>query len=389
MVDVVEFWKCIMSKKIPIKGTQWSIVGDSWAARHTTYYIPELGIFLDIGKESEQHPTHIFITHAHCDHTKALASHLLEPVGTPIVVAPKPSANNIRQLVNSYHRATKHNDNAIVKWRLIEVSIPIDKNDGVQASNINIPEPLFMSEIMKIKNINFKIELFKCAHSIPTTGYGFIELRSKLDDQYVGLPQEDINKEKNSGVNVTKIVEIPHFCYLGDTTYQVFYIDKQCKIPNPHIEKYGTIITECTFLYSTEIKQAKDTKHMHWDYLRNYVISHPNINFVLSHFSARYNPKEVRDFFAINNFPNVFPLINDQEEYWLNKILEKLQSGELSDSTKAKLIESVSYCILCSSSPKQSTDQPIILDKSQLLIDIPNMVSTDDKSNVDNLISEN
>ncbi len=350
MADIIEFWKCILSNKIPIKGTQWFIVGDSWAARHTTFYILGLGIFLDIGKESEQHPTHTFISHSHCDHTKALASHLLEPIGTPIVIVPKPSANDIRHLVNSYHRATKHNANAQVKWRLIEVSIPVDKHDPLNlGDDIVIPEPLFMNEIMRIKNIDFKIELFKCTHSIPTTGYGFIEKRSKLDDKFQGLSQEEINKEKENGVSVTKIIEIPHFCYLGDTTHHVFYVDKKCKVFNPHIEKYGTIIVECTFLHNNinDIKQAKDTKHMHWNNLKPYIESHPDITFVLSHFSARYNPKEVREFFAINSLPNVRPLLNDQEEYWINRLLEKISSGDLSETIKTKLMNSISYCTEC------------------------------------------
>lgn len=338
MTDVVEYWKCIQSKKIPIKGTVWNIIGDSWAARNTMFYIPELAISLDIGKESEQHPTHIFISHAHCDHTKGLASHLLEPVGTPIVVMPKPSANNVRQLVNSYHRATKHSDSVQIKWKVIEVSI---LNDNT------MEEPLFLSELMLIKNITFKIELFKCAHSIPGTGYGFIEQRSKLDDAFVGMTQEEINNAKHEGHNVTKIIEVPHFCYLGDTTHHVFYIDKQCKVLNKNIEKYGTIIVECTFLYEgDDIKQAKKTKHMHWDNLKPYVESHPNINFVLSHFSTRYKPKDIIDFFATNGLPNVFPLVHDQEKYWLNKIMEKIKTTDISesiyDSIKEKLL-----CIEC------------------------------------------
>lgn len=332
MTDTVHLWKRILSHKISIKGTTWNVVGDSWAARHTMLYIPELGISLDIGKESEQHPTHIFISHAHCDHTKGLPSHLLEPVGTPTVVIPKPSVNNIKQLVSSYHKSTKHTDTFQIKWKIIEVSI----------SNGNTMEqPVFLPELLTIKNIPFKIELFKCTHSIPATGYGFIEQRSKLDEKYIEYTQDQINELKKENQIVTKTIEIPHFCYLGDTTHKIFYIDKNCNVPNPNLEKYSTIIVECTFLDPDDIDKAKKTKHMHWDNLKPYINSHPNINFILFHFSIKYNSKKIIDFFKLNNCSNVFPLVHDEEIYWMNKFIDKLKSGEISDEFKQKILENI------------------------------------------------
>lgn len=339
MSDVVEFWKRILSKKIPIKGTPWNVVGESWAARYTAFFIPELNIFLDIGKESEQHPTHIFISHAHCDHTKALPCHLLEPVGTPIVVVPKPSANDIKNLVHAFIKATKYNNNVQIKWKLVEVSIPHNETSTNNQT--------FIPEIMKIKNINFKIEIFKCTHTIPTTGYGFIELRTKLDDKYKNLSQEEINKIKTEGVNVTKTIELSHFCYLGDTTHYVFYIDKKCTQFNQHIEKYGTIIVECTFLNEQDLKHSKDTKHMHWSNLKTYIETHQNINFILSHFSTRYTSNEIRCFFNNVNYPNVYIVLNDDDEYWVDKLLEKTINGNLSNATKNKLIKSLMTCNEC------------------------------------------
>ena len=77
MADSIENWKIILATSIPIKGTQWTISGYSWAARQTMVVIRELGIALDIGKDSEQSFTHIFITHAHYDHIKGLYTHLI------------------------------------------------------------------------------------------------------------------------------------------------------------------------------------------------------------------------------------------------------------------------------------------------------------------------
>lgn len=318
MTSIVENWRCVMSRKIPIKGSPWNIVGDSWAARCTIFLIPELGIAFDVGQKSEQHPTHIFISHAHCDHTDGLPALLLEPT-TPTVIVPKPAVPFIKNLVNSYHKSTKYNDNASVKWKIIEALIPLNARED---------EYVTLQEKLEIKNIKFEVELIKSKHTIPTTGYGLIELRTKLDDKYIGLTQEQINEAKLRGENITKIVKIPHICYLGDTTHHVFYLDKNCTLVNPRLEKYGTILVECTFLFNTdeEKNQAKNKKHMHWENLRIYIESHPNINFIISHFSTRYNPKQIIDFFSKVNLPNVFPLVHDLEEYWTQKLMSKFKN---------------------------------------------------------------
>jgi ribonuclease Z len=355
MTDVVETWRCILSKHIPIKGTPWTIVGDSRAARHTMFIIPELRVAFDAGKESEQHPTHIFISHAHCDHTKGLPALLLEPNGIPIVVVPKPSANSIRKLVNSYHQSTKYNDTFTVKWKLYEASVsttdPPEKQHFLQEMvKVNDTYEL-IDVIFKIKNMDFKVEMFKSTHTIPTTAYGLIEQRKKLVDKLVGKSQDEINAAKERGELISKIIEIAHIVNLGDTTHHVFYLNKQCTIPNPNLEKYGTIIVECTFLGDTkeEIKQAKEKKHIHWDNLKPYIESHPNTNFILSHFSVRYTSKEIGDFFSKINLPNVFPLFHDFEQYWMNRIFEKVKEDETGELLKKLNL----FCQEC----KKSTDK--------------------------------
>lgn len=353
MTEVVENWRYISSKKIPIKNSPWSIIGESWAARCTIFLIPELGICFDIGKKSEQHPTVVFISHAHCDHTDGLPALLLEP-NSPTVILPKPSANHIKKMVNTHHQSTKYNENCTVKWKIIEASIPPDTGNS----------QTFLQEILKIKNINFKVELFKSTHTIPTTGYGLIEMRSKLDDKYVGLTQEQINQCKLNGENITKTIEVPHVCYLGDTTHKVFYLDSSCKVFNPELEKYGTILVECTFLYNTDDdkRQAKIKKHMHWDNLRVYIEAHPNTNFIISHFSTRYKPKEIKTFFSKISLPNVFPLVHDLEEYWFDQLINEIKSNP--DGTYAKKL----LCQECKiTSPKTFNKPKRIVKKTNLL----------------------
>lgn len=57
---------------------------------------------------------------------------------------------------------------------------------------------------------------------------------------------------------------------------------------------------ECTFILEEELQQAEITQHMHWNDLEKAIRSHPDNFFILYHFSQRYKPEEIRQFFAVN-----------------------------------------------------------------------------------------
>lgn len=330
MASTILCWKFFSSNKIPIRGTQWYCFGPSRAARESMIYIEGLGICFDIGFKTEENPTHIFISHAHSDHIYGLPAHLLEPAcGEPIVIVPRPSRRMIEQMILSHHRATKNSTTDVTNCRFVEVSVP---------SKIG-REPMFLDEKFKIKNMLFKIELFKCVHSIPTTGYGLIENRSKLKKDLIGTPQEKLEEMKRSGIEICEIIETAHFAYLGDTTHHVFYNEKECVTYNTCLEKYGTIFVECTFLHDVpeEIKHAKKKKHMHWVNLKRYIDAHPQINFILGHFSTRYKSSEIMSFFEAQNLPNVFPLINDMTKMSIGS--SAIPSEESSNDTIIKIIK--------------------------------------------------
>jgi ribonuclease Z len=330
--------KCLDRGTIPLVGTPYEISGESIAARNTAIYVKGLNILLDCGKLTEQRPSYIFITHSHADHIKDLPVMLLDtPKGNVNVVVPRPELKHIKDYVESFFKMTKYSDNFDkINWNLIDVSIPKD-----------IDGPYFMSETpIVINKKNFKIELFKCTHTIPTTGYGFIELRSKLKQEYVGLTQIELENLKKEGIDITNIIEVPLFCYLGDTTHHVFYTDVKCNLYNEHLEKYKNIITECTFIDESDIKTAKDKKHMHWKYLSKYIIDHPDINFILCHFSMKYTLKKIKLFFQTQRIPNINLLIHDFEE---NRYKSCFDSCEVSCSHKCELDKDIDSCeVSCS-----------------------------------------
>ena len=139
------------------------------------------------------------------------------------------------------------------------------------------------------------------------------------------MTQEEIGKLVASGENVNEEVLLQLFCFLGDTDHRVFEdakdINKRTlkhhkkgmpeprmrpEIPNP-VFNYPVIIVECTYIDPEHEREAKDDKHMHWKNLKPVVLAHPEIHFILIHFSARYRSDYIDDFFRKQKISNVQP----------------------------------------------------------------------------------
>merc|ERR1711972_256391 len=119
----------------------------------------------------------------------------------------------------------------------------------------------------------------------------------------------------------------PRLAYLCDTTVQVFgpcsacrngdacyfaaaspytpscdlvnELDKQSRL----LFECSTIIVECSFVAvgmdeAEEQHQAMSRGHVAWSQLKPIVEAHPDIEFILVHFSERYTDDELRRFFA-------------------------------------------------------------------------------------------
>ena len=309
MSDYSKFYSYLINHSIKLKDTPWTLIGDSRAARKSMFYVPELDIMFDCGIMTDLQPSHIFITHAHYDHTRELPCYVLD--NNPTIILPKPSEELITSYITSAVKMSKNNYKFTIKSKIIGISIP------KQEKYIIYPE------MLDIKNIKFKLEVFKNTHTIATHGYGLIENRKCLNPKY-NIPeyQDETGKLdskklailKKSGVNDINIVtDIPQVCYLLDTDHHMLYKDKDCKYPDENIGKYKNIIIECTFIDDEHKKEAKETNHMLWSNLKPFIIAFPNTQFILCHFSMRYKDSEIIEFFKKENIKNVTPVIYDYD----------------------------------------------------------------------------
>jgi ribonuclease Z len=296
----IVYQRKIDSNKIKLVNTPFCVIGESVAARYTTIYISGLNIMFDCGHTiTEKNPSLVFISHVHLDHVRGLTSLILDTTKKycPLIFVPIASKELLKIFLTSAIDMTKHSDKVKpAKLNIIGVRFTGDA-------------PYFLSfEHMMINKKEYKIELFKCTHTIPTTGYGIIELRNKLCDEYVGLSQKELEDIKKESINITKQIELPLFCFLGDTTHHVLFNGDKY---NSHIEKYYNIIIECTYLDDLDIDLSHINKHIHWQNIKKYILDHPEINFILYHFSMKYDYEFIKTFFEKENIKNVNPLIHE------------------------------------------------------------------------------
>lgn len=279
--------------------------GYSVAAQNTGFYVRALNIMLDCGVPNFYRPTGIFITHGHHDHIKELSGTMMGMgnVHTSIF-CPAFAAQSVRNVIHSVFSLANNTPTPRIhnKYTLC----------GVRNGD-KIP---FKFD-KKNKKPTWFVEAIHCYHGVPCVGYGFIEIRSKLKPEYIGIEKNELCEIAKQGTIITHDVEFPIFCFLGDTNEKV--------LENPLLEKYPTIITECTFIDPEHIKNAHEDNHMHWNYLKSYIMARPTKRFILTHFSARYGYTNdyVVDFFKKQNCPNVVPFISlpsNTEKDYMNRM---------------------------------------------------------------------
>lgn len=144
----------------------------------------------------------------------------------------------------------------------------------------------------------FEVDVVLCDHGVPTVSYCFSQVKSKLREEYVGLPGKDIAALRKAGTEVTKEVVSPAFAFICDTSIVV--LERY-----PSILQCPIVIIECTFLFPEERENAVATKHIHWEELKPYIVGNPDVLFVLIHFSMRYRDDEILAFFAEQNIRNI------------------------------------------------------------------------------------
>lgn len=265
-------------QKWSIPNTPWTISGFSRAAYRTGFYIPELDILLDAGPQNFNHPSHIFITHTHGDHIANLPFTFIgDENGDHFIhlYAPLEAEAYLRKYIS-----------CLFEVNAMKTPEELPTREWYEYHGYNTPTTFRTS----LNKSNFEIDVVICDHSIPTISYCFSLIKQKLKPEYSGLTTKEIGQLRKSGTTVTHEVVAPAFAFICDTSIEVL-------VNFPRILIFPIVFIECTFLYPEEFENARQTKHIHWDEIRPYVVANPNTIFVLIHFSLRYKEEEIIQFF--------------------------------------------------------------------------------------------
>ena len=296
-IALFSIWYIHPIYSIPL--TQFSLCGYSIAALRTNFYIKELGIMFDAGLAAPAPLiNHLFITHCHSDHIANLPFHIYSYNQKEKIKIYIPK--EITSLIKNY-----------IESAYLLSSYTFPEQLGIKNEELylyNFYELVECSENMsfnvEIKKKMYKIETFKCFHSVPCLGYGISEIRKKLKEEYKNLKGKEIAELRKKNIEINDEVYIKFIVYLTDTDKEI--------LKNEEIYKYKTIVIECSFFKEEDYENACKTKHIHWKDIEEYIKNYKDNNFILIHFSQRYDKSEIEKFFEkyIKDFPNLIPWIN-------------------------------------------------------------------------------
>lgn len=245
----------------------YRVQGTSVAGESTVVQIPELDITFDMGECPR--PTlaskYVALSHGHMDHVGGLAywcsQRKFQGMGAGTIICDARLEKAVRKMMEGYVELEQQ----VTAYELITVA----------------PE-----QEIEIKN-NVILRAFETEHTCPSLGYVVIEKRSKLREEYVGLPQEKLREIKAGGQEITRTLDIPLVAYMGDTS------PGPCLIRND-VRTAQIVISECTFVEPEHKARAKIGKHLHLDDIVEWLGVLECQTLALTHVSRRSNLPEAR-----------------------------------------------------------------------------------------------
>ena len=239
----------------------YRIQGISVAGEQAVVHVPELDLCFDVGlcpRAILPTPT-IALSHTHMDHVGGL---------------PYWFSQRFFQKMPGTARCLVHPKMAEPLRRMMAAWVDLERQRTPHEIVAIEPETEFQLRP------NVFVRAIEVSHTTPALGFVAIERRSKLRDEFHGLPQDRLRELRAQGVEITRMIEIPLVAYTGDTEPGDFLLREEFR-------RAQVVITECTFFEDEHRDRAKIGKHLHVEDLRPLLEAWEARDVVIVHVSRR------------------------------------------------------------------------------------------------------
>ena len=253
--------------RVRIEAAGIPIEGVSIAGHESFYKLPGFRTLLEFGRAPDDVVgySNVCVTHGHLDHIAGLAHFAsrrrLADLPVARVFVPAEATEPVARWIQASEELER------IEYR-IEV-VPARPGDSVRL------------------RADLELTVLPGLHRVPTVGYLFSEVKQKLRDEFAGLAGEEIARLRARGVEVTRREEVPLLAYPGDCGAEIFEAV-------PQLFRARVLLIECSFLSPEDRERASEYAHIHLDDLASRADLFENEAVVLTHFSQRYRPEEIR-----------------------------------------------------------------------------------------------
>lgn len=254
--------------RVRIDAAGIAIAGVSIAGQESFYKVPGFHALLEFGRAPEDTVGYstVCLTHGHLDHAAGLAHHAsrrtLQGLPPARVFAPEEAVPDLEAWLAISHRLE-------------------NVDYGVHVT------PAVPGRTVALRN-DLELKFLPGRHRVPTVGYLFSEIKRKLKEEFIGLPGERIAALRAGGTEVTRREETPLLAYPGDCGSAIFEAA-------PDLYRARVLLIECSFLLPEDRDRARVYEHLHLDDFLERAELFRNEAIVLTHFSQRYRPAEIRE----------------------------------------------------------------------------------------------
>ncbi|MFO0724025.1 MAG: MBL fold metallo-hydrolase [Myxococcota bacterium] len=233
----------------------------------TCFQLSAFDACLDIGRcpPGASNQGNLLLTHGHIDHAAGLPYYIsmrsMARQPAPRIYCPAPALPAVRMLLEA--------------WTQLQADTELATLTGVGPGE-------------EIPLRGGFARTFHTPHRIESIGYTLYRRRKRLRAHLVGSSGEELAARVRAGEDVNEEHTVAEICFPGDTEITVVE-QEEC------VRTAQVLLLECTFLGpSVRPSDATEGGHVHLDQIAERAHLFQNEALVLTHFSRRHSPEEIR-----------------------------------------------------------------------------------------------